>query len=242
MISWHSPMPDEVREYLAVIPARGGSKGIPNKALTTLAGRPLLDHTVEAATESSHISATFVSTEDDRIAAQARISGAGIIQRPPHLSDDRVAMDLVRLHAIQAIEEMGKWEVNERVWVVLLQPTSPLRTGMDIDAAIQALEERAGLGLVSVTEVDREVYKFMTIGEDGFLRGMVSPEAPFVRRQDCPVVVRPNGAIYIYKASAFLKAGGFHFDGVIPFVMPRERSLDVDTQAELARAEEYLSQ
>ena len=151
-------------------------------------------------------------------------------------------MDPVLLHAIQAIEELGEWEMHENAWVVLLQPTSPLRTARDIDGAIQALEEGAGSGLVSVTEVDREVYKFMMVGEDGFLRGMVSPQAPFIRRQDCPAVVRPNGAIYIYKASDLLEARGFHFKGVIPFVMPRERSLDIDSPEDLTRAEEYLSQ
>jgi CMP-N,N'-diacetyllegionaminic acid synthase len=234
-------MSEGSREYYAVIPARGGSKGIPRKPLVDLAGRPLLAHSVEAAARASRISATFVSTEDQEIADVAAKCGARVISRPPALSQDHVSMDPVLLHAIEAIRVLGEWEVEERGWVVLLQPTSPLRRAEDIDDAIRALEESGGLGLVSVTEVDREVYKLMAVGEDGFLRGMVSPQAPFMRRQDCPTVVRPNGAIYIYKASAFLEAGGFFFQGVIPFLMDPDRSLDIDSPEELATAEEYLS-
>jgi N-acylneuraminate cytidylyltransferase len=232
------------RRYIALVPARGGSTGIPLKPLALLAGRPLLDYTVEAAREARTIEAVFVTTEDHRIAVRAREVGAEVIQRPRRLAEERVAMAPVLLHALQALEaraddeEMGK--VEGEVWMVLLQPTSPLRTGADIDRAVRALEEGGAEGLVSVTKVDREAYKLMAVDEDGFLRGMVSPEAPFMRRQDCPVVVRPNGAIYIYRARTFAEKGGFHFDGVLPWMMPDDRSVDIDTPEDLERAREAL--
>jgi CMP-N-acetylneuraminic acid synthetase len=227
-------------EYVAVIPARAGSKGLPNKTLRALAGRPLLDYTLDAAGGSSRISSTWVTTEDSSIAARACFHGSGVIDRPTHLAEDDVSMDQVLLHAVEALEARAVLRHSDDAWLVLLQPTSPLRTAGDIDAAIAFLEDSGGRGLVSVVEHDREVYKFMTVGSDGFLRGMVSPEAPFTRRQDCPRVVRPNGAIYIYHARAFVEAGGFYFQGVVPFVMPPERSVDIDSAGDLDRAAELM--
>lgn len=235
-----SPEGDSGRTYIAIIPARGGSKGILNKALTPLAGRPLLDHTVLAANASSRIAETFVTTEDEWIVAQARSSGAGIIHRPARLAGDDIDMDSVLLHAIDQLGQTDAWGIAER-WLVLLQPTSPLRTATDIDDAIAHLERSGGGGLVSVVEQDPEIYKSMTVNGDGCLEGMVSADAPFMRRQDCPTVVRPNGAIYIYNADAFAQAGGFYFDGVVPFAMPAERSVDIDHVEDLLAAEALLA-
>lgn len=239
-------MSDARRRYVALVPARGGSTEIPLKPLALLGGRPLLDYTVGAAREARLIDAVFVTTEDDRIAVRAREVGADVIQRPRRLAEDRVAMAPVLLHALEALEALEalahdeKCKVEGEVWMVLLQPTSPLRTGADIDGAVRALEEADAEGLVSVTEVDREAYKLMAVDEEGFLRGMVSPEAPFMRRQDCPVVVRPNGAIYIYRARTFAEKGGFHFERVLPWTMPEERSVDIDTPEDMERAREAL--
>ena len=241
MTSSRSWAPDSTRRYVAVIPARSGSRGIPNKTLAPLAGLPLLHYSVQAATKASGIVRVFVSTEDEDIAAQARASGAEVVHRPAWLSEDDVAMDGVLLHAIGELRDRIPFGFEEQEWMVLLQPTSPLRTHADIDAAITHLEATGGRGLVSVTEQDPEVYKFMTVGKDGFLHGMVSPHAPFMRRQDCPTVVRPNGAIYIYQVAAFLEAEGFYFEGVVPFVMPPERSVDIDGLEDLALAERLLA-
>ncbi len=203
-----------------------------------------MDHTIRAARAASRIHSTFVSTESREIAQQALRTRARVIRRPQSLSLDSVSMDPVLLHAAEELLASGGGEgreAGEDLWVVLLQPTSPLRNASDIDGAITHLEEVGAQGLVSVVEVDREVYKYMTVGDDGFLKGMVSPRAPFMRRQDCPTVVRPNGAIYVYRVSTLLQRGGFYFQGVAPYLMPQERSLDIDVPADLLRAEELMT-
>ncbi len=231
----------ELRRYVGLIPARGGSKAIPNKALATLAGKPLLDYTVEAALRAERIGEVLVSTEDEAIAGRARRLGAGLLMRPAHLATDHVSMDPVILHAIARLDGETDPETDRELWIVLLQPTSPLRTGEDIDAAVEHLERTSARGLVSVQEMDGEAYKYMTVDSEGFLRGMVSPGAPFMRRQDCPPVVHPNGAIYIYQGELFRRAAGFYFEGVVPFVMPPDRSLQVDEPQDLARIEKCLA-
>lgn len=241
MRSSPSREPESRRRYVAIIPARGGSRGIPRKVLAPLGGRPLLHHTVEAALRARGLDGVYVTTEDVEIAREARRAGAQVISRPPRLAEDYVDMAPVVTHALHRIEETMTGEPVSDLWFVLLQPTSPLRSADDIDGALAALERRGARGVVSVVEVDREVYKYMVLDGLGRLQGMVSPHAPFMRRQDCPRVVRPNGAVYAYRAADFLEHGGFHFQDVVPYLMPEERSVDIDEPADLERAAALLA-
>src|ERR687888_2652879 len=131
-------------QVLALIPARGGSKGIPRKNLATLAGRPLLAWTIDAALGSRAVTRTVVSTEDDEIAEAARSLGAEVLTRPPELADDDTPMQPVIAHALG---ELGAPDV-----LVLLQPTSPLRRAEHVDEAVELLVATGADSLLSVVE------------------------------------------------------------------------------------------
>ena len=223
-------------EVLGIIPARGGSKGIRYKNLALLAGRPLLDYTTEAARKSDSITRFVVSSEDEKIIRYCNSLGVETHIRPQELAMESTPTEPVILNVLQALQDRNE----EPQWVFLLQPTSPLRTADDIDSAFKALIRSGADGLISVYKLAGSPYKSFTVDEHGKLRGLVNDRAPFMRRQDCPPVYCANGAIYIFRALDFLKNGKILLDNVIPFVMPAERSKDIDTLEDLAETEAIL--
>jgi CMP-N-acetylneuraminic acid synthetase len=223
---------------LAVIPARGGSKGIPNKNLALLCGRPLLAYTADAVKGSKRITRAVVSTDDARIAECARALGLDVpFMRPASLAGDDVPMLPVLQHAIGEMQQEG-FTADA---VVLLQPTSPLRRAEHIDAAVDWLERAGGDSVVSVVEVPHQFNPVSVMRmEDGWLKPFL--EAPSVtRRQDKPRVFARNGPAVLAVRADVVTGGSLYGERSWPLGMTPEESLDVDTPWDLKLVESVLS-
>jgi CMP-N-acetylneuraminic acid synthetase len=219
---------------LAVVLARGGSKGLPGKNLLPVAGKPLLAWSVEAALQAARVDRVVVSSDDAAILAAARDAGAETLQRPAHLAQDDTTSEASLIHAWQ---EAGRGEDV----LVLLQPTSPLRTAADVDDALALLDRVDVDAVISVVEPDRSPWKCFYADENGHLRGLVDDDTPFRPRQELPRAFAPNGAIYAVRSALFEATGRLFQPRTVPFEMPAERGLDVDTADDLARAEAMLT-
>jgi len=222
---------------LGVIPARGGSKGIPNKNLAPLCGRPLLAYTADAVKASTRLTRTIVSTDDEDIAACARSLGLEVpFMRPPSLAADEAPMLPVLQHAIERLRADG----FETDIVVLLQPTSPLRRAEHIDAAIDWLQRTAADSVVSVVEVPHQFNPLSVMRiEDGLLKPFL--DGPTVtRRQDKPRVFARNGPAVLAVRAAVVSGGSLYGERSWPLGMSAEDSLDVDTPWDLKLVEHSL--
>jgi len=223
-----------VNRILGVVPARGGSKGVPGKNLRVLAGRPLLAYTADAVHSSAHLTRTIVSTDDPEIAETARTLGLEVpFMRPPALAADDTLMLPVLQHAVRAMAEGG---FTADV-VVLLQPTSPLRRGAHIDAALELLESTGADSVVSVVEVPHQFNPASVLRLDG---GRLTPFLPgpaVLRRQDKPQVFARNGPAVAAVRSRVLERGSLYGDDTRALVMEPEESIDVDSIDDLAYLE-----
>lgn len=206
---------------LGLIPARGGSKGVPRKNVRPLGGKPLIAWTIEAALASGVIDRVVVSTDDEEIAGVGAAWGAEIpFMRPSRLAGDEApGIEVVR----HALEQLSGFDT-----LVLLQPTSPLRTAADVTAAVRLHEASQRRNCIAMTEADDSPYWSYYLG-DGVLRPVISHEVP-LRRQDLPHVVTVNGAIYVANAVRLAAQGSFLQPDMVPYLMPRERSVDIDTE------------
>jgi CMP-N-acetylneuraminic acid synthetase len=224
------------KKILAIIPARGGSKSIPHKNIALLAGKPMMAWTIEAALKSKIINRTIVSSDDDEILCVAEKFGAEPIKRPKKIAGDDSPYNLLIFHALDYLKKKEKYIPDILVY---LQPTSPLREAVDIDGALALMKGEAE-GVISVNEVDNKFLKSFLVNKEGFIGGVSNNEFPFMNRQDLPKIYMPNGAIYVIKASVFLKTGKLFSNKTAPFVMTREKSLDIDSTDDLREAEKTL--
>jgi CMP-N-acetylneuraminic acid synthetase len=218
-------------QVVGIIPARGGSKGLPRKNVRLMCGKPMIAYTIEAALASGRLTRTIVTTEDREIRRVAGDYGAEVIDRPPELaSDSATSLDVVR-HAIDRLETGGR----PPDVVVLLQPTSPLRNAADISAALEiSLGSRAPV--ISVTEaVHSPCWSFVIC--DGRLSPLLGEQYLSLRRQDLPRAYMPNGAVYVAESGYIKDGNGFLGPATIPYVMPGERSVDVDTEMDFLLCE-----
>ena len=185
------------KTFLAIIPARGGSKRLPRKNILDLCGKPLISWSIEAALKSKYISKVVVSSDDEEILNISSNFGADIIKRPYELANDTATtFDTVK-HTIDNFENYD--------YIVLLQPTSPLRNENQIDEAIELLEEKQADAIVSVCEMDHSPLWSNILPEDGNMRGFLREEILNKRSQDLEKYYRLNGAIYICKTYKLLK-------------------------------------
>lgn len=220
---------------LALIPARGGSKGVPQKNLRSVAGRPLLDWTIAAAVASKRVSRVVVSTDDPDIAQVAADCGAEVpFLRPASLATDEATTMGVVHHALEQLEPSPEL-------VVLLQPTSPLRTAADIDAAIELCIRNGGVSCVAVTEAAKSPYWMYRMSHDARLQPVLEPPGGTAsRRQDLPPVFVVNGALYVARADWVAGVDSFVAPDTVGYVMPTERSLDIDTELDFVFLEALL--
>jgi CMP-N,N'-diacetyllegionaminic acid synthase len=223
---------------LGLIPARGGSKGIPRKNLVPLRGRPVLAYTCDAALASTRLSRTILSTDSEEIAAVGRACGVDApFLRPSEISQDDTPSKAVALHALQWMETQASSKVDA---VVLLQPTSPLRTAQHIDDVIDLLSRDGVDTVVSVVEVPHRFnpYSVMTV-RDGRLEHYIPDPLPFdrYRRQALPLFWARNGpAVIASRARVLRERGGLYGEVVLPYPMSRLDSLDIDDQFDLLSA------
>lgn len=206
---------------LALIPARGGSKGVPRKNVCLLAGKPMIAWTIEAARQASSVDRIVVSTEDDEIARVAREFGAETpFMRPDALAQDNTpGMDVV-FHALDNLPAYDD--------ILLLQPTSPLRTAEDIEAIVRLRTELNAPAAVSVTEMDHPVEWMYRMGTGTRLQSVLDTPPP-ARRQDAVSTYALNGAIYLARVDWLLEQRSFVTAQTIGYVMPAARSPDIDT-------------
>ena len=218
---------------LGLIPARGGSKGLPGKNLRALGGKPLLTWSIDAALASDVVDAVVVSTDDQAIAAAALAAGAEVpFLRPARLAaDDAKVLDAVLYTADRLSGEGRPFDA-----VVLLQPTSPLRTSADIDAAVRRWGETGTASVVSVCPAEHSPLLAGTLGENGSMAGFMPPSSA-VNRQQLPVFHRLNGAVYVAGVEWLRRNGSFLGDDSFAYVMPVERSVDIDSETDFAFAE-----
>jgi len=213
-------------ETLAIIPARGGSKGIPRKNIKLLYGKPLIAHTIEAALNSKLIDRVVVSTEDEEVAEVSKKYGAEVIKRPEELArDDSPAIDAI-MHVINWLEEKGEhFDI-----VVLLEPTSPLRKENDIDNAIGLFIENLDKAdsLVSLGEVHLDNPYIMKKIEGGFVKPFIEAGKSFYQRQQLPKVYFPYGVIYLSKVNALKKYRTFYQERTIPYFVERWQNYEID--------------
>lgn len=219
---------------LAVVPARAGSKAIPGKNLADLGGRPLVAWAVLIARASTRADRVVCSTDDDTIADAAKAAGAEVpFRRPAELAADDTPGIAPVLHAVRRIAEA---EGAAPDVVVCLQPTSPFRTPADVDAALAVLEERDADAVVSVTEPGHHPAWMKRMDDEGRLTGLEGTgDVPAVR-QDLDPVYALNGAIYAARADVLLREETWYTDRTYGYLMPPERSLDVDTPWDLRLA------
>jgi len=219
-------------KIIAIIPARGGSKGIAKKNIIDLAGKPLMAWSIDAALQSAYISKTIVSSDDQQILAVAAEYGAQPLLRSKDLATDSSPTAPLVVHALEHYQALGE----KFDYMVLLQPTSPLRQSKDIDQAIEQMIEQKASALISVFIPKHTPFKAFKENAQGFLEGLVDNETPFKRRQDLPPTYMPNGAIYIVAVASFLKSHQLFTDNTIPYIMPESQSLDIDTLDDMAQA------
>jgi CMP-N-acetylneuraminic acid synthetase len=219
-------------ELLGLVPARGGSRGIPGKNLAALAGRPLLAWTCEQALASERLTHVAVSTDSEEIAAAARELGVEVIERPTELADDDTPMLPVVAHALEATGADA---------VVLLQPTSPLRRASDIDAAVDLWRETGADSVVSVTRVPHQLTPGSQLRqtEDGRLEPY--EDGTTGSRQEKPVLYARNGPAVLVVGAATVRAGSLYGRHSRGYEMSPLDSVDVDEPADLELAELLLS-
>ena len=216
----------EGKKIMAVIPARGGSKEVPRKNLRALAGKPLIAWTIEEAHKSQYLDRIILSSEDAGIIKVAEEWGCEVpFVRPVELArDDTPGIEPV-IHAIKAIREFYDY-------VVLLQPTSPLRTAGDIDDCIRYCVRQGAPSCVSVTLANKHPYWMYCLDKDQILRPLMAPGHSDARRQDLPPVYVINGAIYIAKTDYLIKEKSFISNDTLAYIMPAERSWDIDNETD----------
>lgn len=223
---------------VAVIPARGGSKGIPRKNLTRIVGKPLIAWTIEAALTCPYVESTVVSSDDDEILELAKKLGAEALKRPAELSSDTANVKPVLQHALI---EYKKTHGSLPEYVVFLQPTSPLRSASHITRAFEALEsDKKADALVSVYEINNVYLKASALNTDGYLEPAFSREYTNMNRQMLPKLYMPNGAIYIMNARSCIMAPRFDGEKTLPFVMEKDESLDLDNPKDILLIEEKM--
>ncbi|MDC8758883.1 cytidylyltransferase domain-containing protein [Janthinobacterium fluminis] len=215
------------RSVLAVVTARGGSKGVPGKNILPIGGRPLIEWTIDAARASRYIDRLILSSDDEAIIAAALRAGCEApFRRSAALAGDAASsIDVV----VDALERVPGHDI-----VVLLQPTSPLRSTADIDGTLELLEASGAPSCVSLRAADEHPYWTYRLDADGRLARYAEPPAGMpLRRQDLPPAWCLNGAVYAARTGWFLRQRSFLSPQTAGYPMPAERSLDIDTPADV---------
>ena len=221
------------KTFLAVIPARGGSKRLPKKNILDLAGKPMIAWSIDAGIKSKYIDTVIVSSDDTNILKIAQKYGSDTMVRPRELAGDTsTTFDTVK-HVIMNEQDYD--------YVILLQPTSPLRTCNDIDKAIEFLYQKKADAVVSVCKMEHSPLWSNTLPDDKNMQNFLSKELINKRGQDLETYYRLNGAIYICKIEEFLKQKSFFIKkDIFAYEMSQKASVDVDTQLDFEIASSLL--
>lgn len=222
---------------IAIIPARGGSKGLPGKNTKLLSGLPLICYSINAALKSSLVDRVIVSTEDNEIASIAKDCGAEVpFLRPANLSSDTSLAIDTYLHGVDFI---AKQDLKPIESFVVLLPTAPLRVAQDIDEAIKIFNDKNASSVISVTEAPVPLNWYKRITKKGILENYSHEFNSLKNRQEHESTYVPNGAIFVFKTEILRLTRHYYTDKTYPYIMPRERSIDIDDLLDFKLAE-YL--
>ncbi len=215
------------KKILAIIPARGGSKGIPRKNLIEVGGKPLLAWTIEVGLQSRFIDRLILSSEAPEIRETAKKYGCEVpFIRPQELATDEATTANVVLHALNKLEDSYDY-------IVLLQPTSPLRTTQDIDSCIEECHKRDAPSCATVSATDNSPFWMYFLDPENHMQPIIETTIRPTRRQELPTAYALNGAVYVVQRELFQKTGNFITEDTIAHIMPKERALDIDTELDL---------
>lgn len=224
------------KKILAIIPARGGSKGIPYKNIIDIYGKSLIQYSIECAKNSKYIDRTIISTDDLKIKEVAEKCGGDVpFLRPSELAQDTSKTIDCLVHAVNWLREQRE----EYDYLVLLQNTVPLRKGWQVDEAIEKLFNSNERSLVSITEVEENPVLMRTLNDDGTVKNMLQVNST-MRRQDFPKFYRVDGAIYIQKLDRDFNLETSLNDGRLAYIMEEKYSVDIDTYLDIQKIEYYL--
>lgn len=223
---------------LAIIPARSGSKGLKDKNIKLLNGKPLMAYTIEAAINSKMFDEIMVSTDSEKYAKIAKQYGAKVpFMRNSELSNDTASSwDVVR-DVLSKYKETGK----EFDTVALLQPTSPLRTAKDIIEGYKILKDKSANSVIGVCEVDHSPHWMNTLPEDNSMKDFINPKFKGLPRQKLDKYYRINGALYIVKVENLVKAKDIYINQSYALIMDRVRSIDIDEEIDFKIAEGLIN-
>jgi len=226
-------------KILGVIPARGGSKGIKNKNLYKLNGKPLIYYSIQAAKKSKLLTDFVVSTDSLEIKKISESYGANVpFIRPKFLSNDKALAVPTIQHAVSFCETFNKFKYD---YIVMLQPTAPLRTHYDIDNSLSKLIKEGGDGIISIVDVNNYHPVKMKIIKNDRLFDFVDSGLENPPRQSLPPIFIVNGAIYATKRDVFMNDNTFKGNKCLPFLMPPERSSNIDVIEDFIVAEYHLN-
>ena len=214
---------------LAIIPARGGSKGVPKKNIRNLGGKPLILWTVEAALASKHVDRVILSTDDPEIVEVCRGTGVEVpFMRPAELAGDTsLAID----NYIYTIKRLASEFEQKHDDFIVLQPTTPLRNADDIDGAIGLFSEKDADSVISCVELDHPTGWLFTINGNGTIKRFQDVETKkAMNRQSLGTAYIPNGGVSVYKSSLLLEKYSYYSKRSFAYLMPPERSVDIDTE------------
>lgn len=221
------------KTFLAIIPARAGSKRLPRKNLLDLCGKPLIAHSIEAALKSKYISKVIVSSDEEEILNIAKEYKADFIKRPDKLASDTATTFDALKHTLENVERYD--------YVVLLQPTSPLRSEKHINEAIELLKEKNADAIISVCEMEHSPLWSNTLDENLNMLDFLREEVLNKRSQDLPKYYRLNGAIYICKTEKLLENKGFFIkENIYAYKMDKKHSVDIDEDIDFIIAEKLM--
>jgi len=225
---------------LAIIPARGGSKGIPKKNVKMLCGKPLIAYTIEAAKSSRNVERIILSTDDPQIAEVAGACDVDIpFMRPKELAQDHsLAID----NYIYTIERLSREYGQKYEEFVILLPTSPLRLAEDIDNAIDLFRSKKADSVISCNEMQCPPVWAMKINSEGLLKTYFDKPIENKNRQEIEEAYRPNGSVFVLTYSLLKNKNTYFSDKTYAYVMPRERSVDIDTEFDFKYAEFLMEQ
>ncbi len=221
------------KSILAIIPARGGSKRLPRKNTLPINGKPLIYWTIKAALKSQYIDKIVISSDDHEVKKLSSFYNVDFIDRPKELSlDDSTTISVV----MHAFEKLGaKYD-----YIILLQPTSPLRNSRHIDEAISLLNKKRSDAIISVCEVGHPPIFTNKIPLDGSMEKFITNEMKNKRTQDFPQFYKINGAIYICCINRLFKEETFFIkDNIFSYIMSKEKSIDIDDEFDFKLAQ-YL--
>ena len=223
------------KTFLAIIPARGGSKRLPRKNILNLAGKPLIGWSIEAGLKSRYIDKTVVTSDDDEILNIAKQFGSNVLKRPDELASDTAS-------SFDAIEHAIKQTVKQYDYTILLQPTSPLRDDKHIDEAIELLIQKNADAVISVCKMDHNPLWSNTLDKTLSMENFLPENILNKRSQDLQTYYRLNGAIYICKTNKLLEEKSFFLkENIFAYIMDRNSSIDIDEEIDFKIAEVLIS-